>query len=88
MENNNFVDSCKLLGSYNDKNVYLYISSKYNNKRIFYSPDYFMLPKWADAETLTLFQAIKIIEFRLKNRNPDFIPNNIKKMIEETKTEA
>lgn len=79
----NFVDKCRLLGSYNDKNIYLYISSKYNNARIFYSPNYYMLPKWANPDSLTLFQAIKIIEFRLKHRNPDFTPTDIKKMIEE-----
>ena len=40
MENNNnkWVDSCKLLGTYNDKNVYLYSSCKASAPRIFYSP--------------------------------------------------
>ncbi len=35
MENNDFIDKCKLLGIYNDKDVYLYISSKYKSARIF-----------------------------------------------------
>ncbi len=51
---NHFIDVCKLLGYYNDKDVYLYMSSKYKSNSIFYSPDYFLLPKWANAETLTL----------------------------------
>ncbi len=38
---NNFIDVCKLLGYYNDKDVYLYTSSKYKSNSIFYSPDYF-----------------------------------------------
>ncbi len=32
---NHFIDICKLLGNYNDKDVYLYISSKYKSKGIF-----------------------------------------------------
>ncbi len=28
--NNNFIDICQILGSYNDKDVFLYTSSKYN----------------------------------------------------------
>jgi hypothetical protein len=50
--------------NYNDKDVYLYMSSKYKSNSIFYSPNYYLLPKWANAETLTLMQAIKIINFR------------------------
>ena len=68
---NNFIDVCKLLGNYNDKDVYLYTSSKFKSNSIFYSPDYFLLPKWADPEKLTLMQAVKIINFRMKNKNND-----------------
>ena len=32
---NNFIDVCKLLGNYNDKDVYLYMSSKYKPNSIF-----------------------------------------------------
>jgi hypothetical protein len=38
---NNFIDQCQLLGVYNDKEVYLYISSKYKSARIFYTPNYY-----------------------------------------------
>ena len=91
MENNKWVDSCKLIGSYNDKNVYLYHSCKSAHPRIFYSPNYYCLPRWIqDPSKLSLFQAIKIIEFRLKNRSSaDFRPEdiNIDKLIQETKNE-
>ena len=36
-DKNNFIDQCKLLGIYNDKEVYLYISSKYKSARLLYS---------------------------------------------------
>ena len=32
---NNFIDVCKLLGNYNDKDVYLYTSSKFKSNSIF-----------------------------------------------------
>jgi hypothetical protein len=54
---NNFIDKCKLLGNYNDKDAYLYISSKYKSASIFYSPNYYILPKWADPENLTYINA-------------------------------
>jgi len=79
---NNFIDVCKLLGYYNDKDVYLYMSSKYKSNSIFYSPNYYLLPKWANAETLTLMQAIKIINFRMKNKNENI---NVNFLMEESK---
>ena len=89
--NNNFIDKCKLLGVYNDKEVYLYISSKYNSARLFYSPNYYILPKWIDdIEKLTFFQAVKIINYRMKINNSDnFKPENIniKELIEEVKSQ-
>ena len=78
---NNFIDVCKLLGYYNDKDVYLYMSSKYKSNSIFYSPNYYLLPKWANAETLTLMQAIKIINFRMKHKNENI---NVKFLMEES----
>ena len=80
---NNFIDVCKLLGNYNDKDVYLYTSSKFKSNSIFYSPNYYLLPKWADPEKLTLMQAVKIINFRMKNKNSDNI--NVKEIIDMCK---
>jgi hypothetical protein len=74
------------MGNYNDKEVYLHISSKYKSNSIFYSPNYYLLPKWADPENLTLMQAIKIIDFRMKNNKDENI--NVKDFIEETKQES
>lgn len=71
MNNNKFIDTCRLLGSYNDQNVYVYNSAKYEAPRIFYTPNYYYLPKWADAEKITLLQAVKIINYRMKNKNND-----------------
>ena len=65
------MDSCRLLGIYNDKDVYLYSSAKYDRPRLFYTANYFYLPKWADAEKLTLLQAVKIINYRTKHKNND-----------------
>ena len=79
---NNFIDVCKLLGNYNDKDVYLYTSSKFKSNSIFYSPNYYLLPKWADPEKLTLMQAVKIINFRMKHKNNDSI--NVKYLMEES----
>jgi hypothetical protein len=79
---NNFIDVCKLLGNYNDKDVYLYMSSKYKSNSIFYSPNYYLLPKWANPETLTFMQAVKIINFRMKHKNSDNI--NVKILMEES----
>ena len=82
---NNFIDVCKLLGNYNDKDVYLYMSSKFKSNSIFYSPDYYLLPKWVeDPEKLTLMQAVKIINFRMKNKNKNSDDLNVKEMIKET----
>ena len=81
---NNFIDVCKLLGNYNDKDVYLYMSSKYKSNSIFYSPNYYLLPKWANPETLTFKQAVKIINFRMKNKNKNSDDLNVKEMIKET----
>ncbi len=74
---NKFVDSCRLLGNYNGENIYLYSSPKYDRPRLFYTPNYFYLPKWVeDHEKLTLLQAVKIINYRMKNKNND--SNNLK----------
>ena len=70
--NNKFVDSCRLLGIYNNKDVYLYSSAKYDRPRLFYISSYYYLPKWIeDHEKLTLLQAIKIFNYRMKNKNND-----------------
>ncbi len=69
------------MGNYNDKDVYLHMSSKYKSNSIFYSPNYYLLPKWANAETLTLMQAIKIINFRMKHKNENI---NVKVLMEES----
>ena len=37
MENNKFIDTCRLLGNYNGQNVYVYNSAKYEAPRIFYT---------------------------------------------------
>jgi hypothetical protein len=71
MENNKFIDTCRLLGNYNGQNVYVYNSAKYEAPRIFDTPNYYYLPKWADAEKLTLLQAVKTINYRMKNKNND-----------------
>ena len=80
MQNNNFIDECKLLGLYNGKEIYLYISSKYKSARLFYTPNYYYLPKWiVDHEKLTLLQAVKIINYRMKNNDSDNLkPEDIK----------
>ena len=78
---NKFIDVCKLLGYYNDKDVYLYTSSKFKSNSIFYSPNYYLLPKWADPEKLTFMQAVKIINFRMKHKNENI---NVKLLMEET----
>ena len=78
MNNNKHIDICKLLGSYNDENVYLYMSPKYDSPRLFYTPNYYYLPKWADPEKITLLQAIKIINYRMKKNSYDNLkPENI-----------
>ena len=71
MNNDKFIDTCRLLGNYNGENIYLYSSAKYDRPRLFYTPNYFYLPKWADAEKLTLLQAVKIINYRMKHKNND-----------------
>ena len=82
---NNFIDVCKLLGNYNDKDVYLYMSSKYKSNSIFYSPNYYLLPKWVeDPEKLKFMQAVKIINFRMKNKNKNSDDLNVKEMIKES----
>ena len=66
------MDSCRLLGIYNDKDVYLYSSAKYDRPRLFYVSNYYYLPKWVvDHEKLTLLQAVKIINYRMKNNDSD-----------------
>ena len=72
--NDKFVDSCRLLGIYNNKDVYLYSSAKYDRPRLFYISNYYYLPKWVeDHEKLTLLQAIKIINYRMKNNDSDIL---------------
>ena len=72
MDGDKFVDTCRLLGIYNDKDVYLYSSAKYDRPRLFYTPNYNYLPKWVeDHEKLTLLQAVKIINYRMKNNDSD-----------------
>ena len=72
--NNKFVDSCRLLGNYNGENIYLYSSAKYDRPRLFYTPNYYYLPKWVeDHEKLTFLQAIKIINYRKKNNDSDIL---------------
>ncbi len=85
---NNFIDTCRLMGNYNDKDVYLYTSAKYDAPRLFYNPNYYLLPKLADPQTLTFMQAVKIINFRMKHKNSDNMkPNdlNIDTLIQEIK---
>ncbi len=76
---NEFIDTCRLLGNYNGQNVSVYNSAKYEAPRIFYTLNYYYLPKWADAEKLTLLQAVKIINYRMRNKNIDNLkPEDIK----------
>ena len=49
MDNNKFIDTCRLLGNYDGRNVYVYNCSKYDAPRSFYTPNYYYLPNWADA---------------------------------------
>ena len=74
------MDSCRLLGNYNGENIYLYSSAKYDRPRLFYTPNYYYLPKWVeDHEKLTLLQAVKIINYRMKNNDSDNLkPGNLK----------
>ena len=44
--NNKIVDTCRLLGNYNGENICFYSSAKYDRPRIFYTPNYYYLPKW------------------------------------------
>ena len=83
------MDSCRLLGIYNDKDVYLYSSAKYDRPRLFYSPNYYYLPKFVvDHEKLTLLQAVKIINYRMKNNDSDNLkPDDLKidKLVDDVK---
>ena len=83
------MDSCRLLGNYNGENVYLYSSAKYDRPRLFYNPNYYYLPKFiVDHEKLTLLQAVKIINYRMKNRNSDNLKPediNIDKLVDDVK---
>ena len=89
---NNYVEKCKLMGNYNDKDVYVYISPKNKSARIFYTPNYYFIPSWVkDPDQLTFMQAVKIINYRMKRMNmnknsDDMNPEdlNIKEMIKET----
>ncbi len=66
---NDFIEIRKFLGNDDDKDVYLYIGSKYRTNLIIYHGNYFTLPKWAATEKLTFMQAVKIMNFRMKNRS-------------------
>ena len=79
-ENTRVRDTCRLLGNYNGENIYLYSSAKYDRPRLFYTPNYYYLPKWVvDHEKLTLLQAIKIINYRMKNNDSDNLkPEDLK----------
>ena len=74
------MDSCRLLGIYDDKDVYLYSSPKYDAPRLYFTPNYYYLPKWVvDHKKLTLLQAIKIINYRMKNNDSDNLkPEDLK----------
>ncbi len=72
MDNNNnqYIDTCRLLGNYSDKDVYLYTGAaklEYEAPRILYEPNHYCLPKWADPDKLTFMQAVKIINYRMRN---------------------
>ena len=75
MKNNNsnkFIYTCRLLGNYSGENIYLYSSAKYDRPIIFYTPNYYYFPKWVvDYDKLSFLQAIKIINYRTKNKNSD-----------------
>ena len=58
------------------------LEDKQINKIFYDKDDYYLLPKWADPEKLTLMQAVKIINFRMKNKNSDNI--NVKYLMEES----
>ena len=76
--NNKFIDTCRLLGNYNGENIYLHSSAKYDRPRIFYTPNYYYLPKWVvENDKLTFLQAIKIIDYRMKNKNSDLKPEEV-----------
>ena len=66
------------------------MSAKYDSPRLFYSPNYYYLPSWSNAETLTLIQAVKIINYRMKNNTyENFKPElemDIDTLINEIKT--
>ena len=83
------MDSCRLLGNYNGENIYLYSSAKYDRPRLFYTPNYYYLPKFiVDHEKLTLLQAVKIINYRMKNKNSDSLKPediNIDKLVDDVK---
>ncbi len=53
-----------------------------------YTPNYNYLPKWADAEKLTLLPSVKIINYRIKHKNNDNLKPediNIDTMIDNVK---
>ena len=87
---NNYVEKCTLLGNYNDKPVYVYISPKNKSARIFYTPNYYFIPSFVkDPDQLTFMQAVKIINYRMNRMNKnsdDMDPESlsIKEMIKET----
>ena len=88
-ENTRVRETCRLLGNYNGENIYLYSSAKYDRPRLFYTPNYYYLPKWVeDHEKLTLLQAVKIINYRMKNKNSDNLKPediNIDKLVDDVK---
>ncbi len=55
MNKDKFIDTCRLLGNYNGEMIYLYLSAIYDKPRLFYTPNYYKLPKWVvDHDKLTL----------------------------------
>ncbi len=70
------------------KLLYWYNSAKYEAPRIFYTPNYYYLPKWAAPEKISLLQAVKIINHRIKHKNNDNLKPkelNIDTMIDNVK---
>ena len=55
----------------------------------FYTPNYYYLPKFiVDHEKLTLLQAVKIINYRMKNNDSDNLkPDDLKidKLVDDVK---
>lgn len=77
------MESCKNLGLYDNIEIYLWIHP-ITGARLFYKNRHYFLPKWANPDTLTLIQAVRIIQYRQKKNNYENI-DNIDKIISEVK---